>query len=340
MVTLLNCFAHEGHQKISKNIVGHNGLKYQQVEAWGVENLKKVFIKNCQGIVTDSKGRIILLTDDQRNNIIIMNSEGKLIKHWTLNLNKTHGLSITKDKDGKEVLFITDNGGGEYSVFKTDLDGKVLMKLGYPKESGKYKRRQQYRPATVLCADNGDFYVLDGYGLSYIIQYNHKGEYIRIFGGNIGKGDAQLLKWGPHGGVIDNRDPKKATLLIACSDRQRLKRFSMTGDYIETIPLPGANPRDIVIHNDHLFIPHLSSNWPKQRNVPGYVSILDKDDKVVSNIGGTKPKYEKETLQKMEHLGETFMHPHALTMDKDGNLYVAQWMSKGSWPLKFVPVKK
>jgi len=46
---------------------------------------------------------------------------------------------------------------------------------------------------------NGDIYVGDGYGSSYILQYNSKGEYIRTFGGP-GKEAGQLLC--PHGIIL------------------------------------------------------------------------------------------------------------------------------------------
>jgi peptidylamidoglycolate lyase len=319
--------------------LGHNGIHYLQVKDWGIENLKKVHVKNCQGMVTDSKGQLILLTDDPRNNIIIFNPQGIIINQWTLNLKRPHGLTVFIEKSGREVLFITDNGGKADAVFKTTMDGKVLMKLGYPKESGKYQSARQYKPSAVLVADNGDFYVLDGYGANFIVQYDKDGKFIRIFGGTIGVGDAKLKKWGPHGGAIDYRNPDKPVLLIDCSDQQYLKRFSMDGNYIDKIPLPGTSPRDIFIHGDKLYIPHLGSDWPKQRDAPGYISVLDKDNIVIANIGGSLPHYDHDHLLKMSHHGHTFMHPHALTMDKDGNLYVAQWMSKGTWPLKFSPVK-
>ena len=324
---------------MADDILGHNGIHYKQVKNWGQDNLKKVHIKNCQGMVTDSKGRLILLTDDPRNNIIIFDTEGKIISTWTLNLKNPHGLTVATI-DNQEILFITDNGGKQDAVFKTTLDGKVLMKLGYPKESGHYKSARQYKPSAVLVAKNGDFYVLDGYGINYIIQYDKNGKFIRIFGGNIGEGDARLKKWGPHGGAIDYRNPEKPILLIACSDQQYLKRFTMDGKYIDKILLPGTSPRDIFIKEDKLYIPHLGSDWPKKRDAPGYVSVLDKNNKVIANIGGSFPHYHDGKLDKMTHEGHTFIHPHALTMDKDGNLYVAQWMSKGTWPLKFTPVTK
>jgi peptidylamidoglycolate lyase len=335
---LFSCSTQHHTHKIEGPRLGSGGERYVLVEGWGVNNLKEVFIKNCNGLVIDGEQRLILLVDDPRNNVIIFDRQGKIIKTWTLNLKNAHGLAVTKEGD-KEVLFITDNGAGGH-VYKTTLDGKVLMKLAYPKNTGKYRSAREFRPSAVMPAANGDFYVLDGYGKNYVIQYSKKGKFIRIFGGDLGKGEAKIAKHGSHGGIIDNRDPKNPVIIIAGSDQNNLKRFTLAGKYINTIPMPGSNPRDICIYQDKLYIPHLSSNWPKEQNAPGYVSVLDKDNRVIANIGGLEPKYEKGQLQKMTHHGHTFKHPHAVTMDKEGNLYVAQWLSGKTWPLKFIRVKK
>jgi peptidylamidoglycolate lyase len=39
-------------------------------------------------------------------------------------------------------------------------------------------------------------------------------------------------------------------------------------------------------------------------------------------------------LQPMKHTEEVFRHPHDLCIDQDGSLYVAQFASGNTWPLK------
>ncbi len=330
------CMGQACAQRDGSHILGSDGERFSLVEGWGVDNLEHVYVNNCNGLVIDGEQRLFMLVDDPRNNVVIFDRQGTLMKTWTLDLKSPHGLSILREGD-REVLFITENGGTGI-VLKTTLDGEVLMEVPYPGHTDHYASRDEYRPSDVLNAPNGDFYVLDGYGKSYIIQYNKDGEFVRIFGGDIGEGDAQLAKYGPHGGVVDTRDPENPVLVIACSDQNHLKRFTLEGEYIDTIKMPGANPREIFIFQDKLYIPHLGSDWPAQRDAPGYVSVLDKDYKVISNIGGTSPHYKDGTLERMTHDGDTFIHPHAVTMDVEGNLYVAQWNSQKTWPLKFLRV--
>lgn len=57
----------------------------------------------------------------------------------------------------------------------------------------------------------------------------------------------------------------------------------------------------------------------------GFVTILDKNNKVVSNIGGNKPLYINGKLKKMQQTERIFKHAHDVCVDNDGNLYICQW---------------
>ena len=81
-------------------------------------------------------------------------------------------------------------------------------------------------------------------------------------------------------------------MILALSDQQKMKRFKLDGTWLDTKSFPGSNPRDVVFHRDHLFVHHLGDNWPKDRNAPGYISVLDRDLKVVANLGGSAPRYD------------------------------------------------
>jgi len=61
---------------------------------------------------------------------------------------------------------------------------------------------------------------------------------------------------------------------------------------------------------------------------------LDKDNKVVSNIGGTEPQYVDGKLQPMKQGDKIFKNPHDVCVDRDENLYVAQWASGKVYPYK------
>lgn len=309
-------------------VLGQGDFKYRVVPDWiGLSVTSKTQIRNCHGIVEDKAGHLVLLTDHVKNNTIIFDKGGKLVGLWTLDFPGAHGLSIVTEgegKDGREVLFITDTRLGR--VVKTTLDGEVLERWGWPEDSGKYDNAKQYRPSWTLHKDNGEFFVLDGYGKDYIQHFNQDGKQVNLFGGQEGG----ITHWGPHGGMYDDDG-----LLIAMSDQQYLMKLNDAGEEQWRVQLPGGNPRQIKRVGDHYFVAHLADNWPKDRDSPGFVSVLDKELKVVANIDGKTPQYGDDgKLQKMSALGKVFKHPHDLCVGKDGSLYVAQFMSGGTFPIK------
>ena len=250
-------------------VLGQGKFRYRPVLGWGVLD-EKTPVKNCSAMVTDAQGRIILLTDHTSNNVIIYNKDGQLLKKWGTQFRGAHGLQIVKEQD-REVLFITDLALNR--VFKTTLDGEVLMEITYPKSTGKYKSAKEFRPSWTLHLANGDFLVLDGYGKDYIMRYNCKGKLLNYFGGPEGG----IAHWGPHGGVVDSRGKGDPELVIAMSDQQSIKRLSLDEKLIEEIHLPGSNPRMIQIVDEYIFVPHLADNWPKDRRSQGYISVLDSE---------------------------------------------------------------
>src|SRR3982751_5830545 len=216
-------------------VYGHNGMKYQMDVKWGTLDSSKYPVNDCHEMVQDSKGRILLLTNETKNNVIIYDKGGKLITTWGTTYPGAHGLTLFNE-NGTEVLFICDNN--RHQVIKTTIDGKELMVLDYPKETGMYAKAEEYIPTETAIAANGDIYVADGYGKDFIIQYNHKGEYIRHFGG---RGEREKFLKNAHGVCIDTRDKEKEPVLIVTSREQNaFKRYTMKGEFIDTISLPGA----------------------------------------------------------------------------------------------------
>ena len=305
--------------------LGQGDFKYRVVPEWGM--VGGVQIKNCHGIVQTNDGHTVLVVDHVKNNVIIYDAKGQLANKWTLDFPGAHGLSIVTEgegKDAREVLYITDIRLGK--VVKTTLAGEVLERWGWPEDSGKYDHAKQYRPSWTLHKPDGEFFVLDGYGKDYIQHFDAQGKQINLFGGQEGG----ITHWGPHGGIYDNDG-----LLIAMSDQQYLMQLSDTGEEKFRVQLPGGNPRQIQRAGDHYFVAHLADNWPKDRASPGYVSILDKDFKVVANLDGNAPQYnDAGKLQKMSAKGNVFTHPHDLCVGKDGSVYVAQFLSGGTFPIK------
>ncbi len=317
------------NSKMKDRIIGHNSHRYRVIEGWGVLDAGKNPVNDCHEMVEDASGRLILLTNETKNNVLIYDKSGKLLEVWGTSYPGAHGLTLA-DEGGEQFLFITDTERNQ--VVKTDLKGRVLMKLDYPRESGVYDFPGQYKPTeTAVHPATGDIYIADGYGSNYITKYNAKGEYITHFGG---PGDTDDTFRCCHGIVIDTRQDKSG-LIITNRSHMQLKRFTLDGVYQSTIEVPGSFICRPVIHGDHTYAAVYRST-SEQYPFSGYITILDGNDKVVSTPGGTEPVYKngKLTEQRKDTSFTDFMHPHDVCVDRDENIYVPQWASKRTYPVK------
>jgi len=313
-------------KSLDQKVVGHGNYKYRVDKDWGAQDSSKIPVKDCHEMVQDANGRLILLTNETANNIIVYDKSGKVLTTWGEEFPGAHGLTITLE-GGEEFLFITDYE--RHKVFKTTLDGKILMSLDYPRETGVYEKAEQYKPTEVAVAPNGDFYVADGYGLDYIIQYNYKGEYIRHFGG---KGDGEKQFDTAHGVCLDLRNKDNPVLLITSRSKQEFKRFSLDGKHLSTVKIPGSWMCRPVIDGDELYFAVIVSKtwWAYD----GYVILLDQSNKIISAPGGSKPIYNEGSLKEIKYDGSTFLNPHDVCVDDEKNLYIPQWYSGRTYPVK------
>ncbi|MCG2587593.1 hypothetical protein [Rhodohalobacter sulfatireducens] len=315
--------------KLEDTILGHGDFQYRVHQEWGNLDPENTPVKNCHEMVLDSQGRLIMITDEVQNNIIIYDKSGKLLESWGDQFPGGHGLTLF-DEGGEDVLFITD-----YSlekVFKTTTDGRMLMTIGHPNTIGVYGEEDPFRPTETAIAPNGDIYVADGYGSQFILQYDSDGNFIRKFGG---AGDEDHLFSTAHGVAIDDRSGTP-TLLCTSRGHNSFKRFTMDGEYLETIFLPGAFVCRPVIDDGNIYSGVCWSRlrYLNQTDNSGFVTILNDQNRVVSNPGGTQPEYENGELQLMVQENPLFNHCHDVCVDEDKNLYVCQWNAGQTYPIK------
>lgn len=315
-----------------ETILGHNKKRYRINTKWSQVSAAQYPVKDCHEMVQDKLGRIILLTNETKNNVLIYDKSGKMISSWGHEYPGAHGLTLFNE-NGTDVLFICDNE--LHRVIKTTVDGRVLLQLDYPKEISTYSKADEYIPTETAIAPNGDIYVADGYGKDMIIQYDYEGKYIRHFGGR-GTGDEFLIN--AHGICIDDRDKNNPCLVVSSRQQNAFKRYTLDGKYINTIPLPGAWVCRPVIKGDYLYAAVLQTNT-RQGEQSGYILILDKNYKVISNIGGNLPAYNNGVPDEMYQTIKVFQYPHDVCIDDEENLYVAQWNSGKVYPYKLSPVQ-
>lgn len=321
-------------------VLGHGSHTYRVVPDWGTLDPAKYPIVNCHAMVQTRDGLLHTLCDGVRNNFLVYNQAGALQKAWGTEYPGAHGLEIS-DENGQEFFFVVDGGwmvrgdDGRASrevgrVTKITSDGKHVFTLGSPATIGAYEPGDRFQPCDCAIGPNGDIYVADGYGSQWVLQYDHNGKFIRKFGG------PSLLN-SCHGISIDARDPKKPTLVIASRSANQIKWFSLDGEYLSTLDLPGAYAGQVVFQGEYGYT---GVCWSKEngkgKKLPnsGFICIFDKDNRVISNPGGCEPVYTNGKLQGMHQVGNTFMHVHDVCIDDEGSIYALQWNAKGAYPIK------
>ncbi|WPU92273.1 twin-arginine translocation signal domain-containing protein [Mucilaginibacter sabulilitoris] len=335
--------------KSDDQTIGQGGFTYKADKNWAKISVNSNPLANCHEMVQDSKGRLIMLGDHTNNNILIFDKSGKLLDYWGTSLPGGHGLSISKE-GGEDFLLLTDCGwaldrtGANYGqsgqVLKTTLDGKLIFAIGHPRTIGIYKDDEPFKPTETAVAPNGDIYVADGYGSDYIIQYNSKGQYIRHFGGhhNANK-DHNLVN--AHGVSVDTRDKNNPTLICTSREENCFKIFTLDGKFIKKIDMPGMYVCRAVINDSNIYagVCWSKNAEGKRFDYSGFVTVLDADNKVVSNPGGAAPVYKNGVLQQtLQASNPIFQHGHDVCVDEDKNVYVCQWNAYHTAPVKLTRV--
>ncbi|WP_126970990.1 NHL repeat-containing protein [Gynurincola endophyticus] len=315
----------------NNDIIGHNGFRYRINREWGNLDRNRYPVKDCHEMVMDSRKRLIMLTNETKNNILIYDKSGKLLETWGNRFPGGHGLTL-HNENGEEYLYITDFELGE--VYKTTLKGDILLTIRHPKFIGQYKDCDRFLPTETCIGPNGDIYIADGYGSQYILQYTSKGEFIRKFGGDSFIYDDKFKQ--VHGIALDTRDADNPVLI--CSERVKncFKRFTLDGRYIDSIYMPGAYLSRPVIDGENIYAGVCYSALKHHMLTlnSGFVTILDKNNKVISNPGGTEPVYITDEPELMVQNKPVFKHCHDVCIDDEKNIYVCEWNAGGVYPTK------
>ena len=320
----LSCTAMKipAYRPATDGLVGHGDFRYKVHHDW--QQRRDLPVKDCHEMVQVPDGRLFLLTNHTANNVVIYDRSGKVLDTWGDRYPGAHGLSLAMEGE-TPFLWITDEK--RHQVYKCTLDGRELLTLDWPKESGYYTSAEEYKPTETTMAPDGSIYVADGYGKCYVHRYSAAGEYMESFGG---KGEGPALFDCNHGVTLDTRT-LEPTLLVTSRTKQEFKRFTLDGRHLETYPTPGMWICRPVIQGDHTYFAVIvTDTW---YSYDGFVAILDKNMRLVSAPGASAPTYAdgKLTTPKSDEL--TFMNPHDVCVDADENLYVPQWYSGRTYPV-------
>jgi sugar lactone lactonase YvrE len=309
-----------------KPILGEGDHKYEVTHDWG-ELPASIKYGNTHGVCEDSQGHIYVHhtvngASESHDTMVVFDPKGRFVRSWGKEfIGGAHGLTL--NREGKdEFLYLCDTKRG--IMVKTTLKGEEVYTLGYPKESEAYKtldkdgKPPKYSPTNLAIAPNGDIYIGDGYGSSYINQYNKKGEYIRTFGGGKTKNEGDLNC--PHGIVMDRRG-NTPMLLVADRTNKRLQYFTLEGKHHSFAGGVKSPCHFDQFKNGDLLIPDLEAR----------VTLLDKDNKVILHLGEDDSGKERELRKqpREKFISGKFICPHGACFDHKGNIFVVEWVEVG-----------
>lgn len=305
-------------------VLGEGTHRYEVIHDWG-ELPAGIAYGNTHGVVEDSQGRIYVhhtvhSTSERPDSMVVFDPQGKFVKSWGKEFKGgAHGLHIRKE-GSQEFLYLCDTS--RCIVVKATLDGEEVLNLGYPEQSEAYKpdadgKKKAYKPTNLAIAPNGDIYVADGYGSSYVNVYDAKGSYKFTFGG---KGADPGRLDSPHGIMIDTRG-KTPIVLVADRTNRRLQMFDLKGQHLG---FSGGVLLPCHFHerNGEVVIPDLAAR----------VTVLDRNNKVVAQLGDDSLRNTWSADRKKprpEFTAGKFVCPHGACFDHEGNIFVTEWVEVG-----------
>ncbi len=239
------------------------------------------------------------------NCIIVVNANGDIVERWTQwdkMLRRPHAVYISPYDPEKRVWIVDDY---RHSIFVFSNDGKRLLQtIGEPNVHAA-DDKHFYRPTFMAWLPDGTFFVADGYANTRVVKFNKDGKFLMAWGqaGVAGKETRPGYFNNVHGIAVD---PQTRRVFVNDRANHRVQVFDEDGKYLNEWSF-GPPPSDI-----HLFI--ITGDrylWAADR---GTSKMLKYD-------------LEGNFLYSWGTWGEFpggFWGVHGLSVDQEGNFYVAE----------------
>jgi peptidylamidoglycolate lyase len=304
---------------------------YTPVANW-LKPVRPGYLERGDSVFVESKDRIIYTTDNEfpewkdngedapptpsglpssdKHFIMILDANGNVVeewKQWQKLFVSPHGVQISP-YDPERNIWIVDRDGSQ--IFKFSHDGKkILLTLG---ERGVIANDDTHfgRPADLVFAPDGSFYVADGYANTRVIKFDKDGK--RLFSwGTPGSGPGQF-KVEVHDVALD----PKGRVFVADRGNDRIQIFDQNGKYLDQW--------DSITKPSFIWIAKNGYVWVVV-GVDNRIAKYDLTGKLLTywgTYGLTQGKFDD---------------PHRLSVDSSGNLYVAVYSDRKVGLEKFLP---
>jgi hypothetical protein len=311
-------------------ILGAGDHQYQWIDNWAKLPDGKKF-GNTHAVVVLADGRVLIHNASPTGDATcVFDPSGKFITSWGKKYaGGAHGMDL-RTENGKEFLYLAPTS--MHRVYKTTVDGDELLDLHYPAAArdvkddhviADYKGPNKFVPTFVAVppesvSPDGDFYVTDGYGSSYVHRYDGKGDYLQSWGG-LGKDPGKLNC--PHGIWCDTRTDGQPMIVVADRSNVRLQWFTLDGKLIKMKTDDLRAPCHFDQRGTDLLVPDLK----------GRVTLLDGDNKLICHLGDNpdESKRGNNGVKLADTRPGEFCTPHSARFDADGNIFVVEWLPYG-----------
>ena len=191
---------------------------------------------DTHGLAQDKAGRIYVshtvgANSEKKDAIVVFGPDGKFLSSWGERFaGGGHGLDL-REENGVEYLYHCDVN--RRKLAKTTLDGTLVWEVGAPlaakaRDQACYANEGEWNPTNVCFAPDGDVFVGDGYGKSFVHRFGADGAWKATL---TTPGSAAGETSCPHGLWVDARKGEP-TLLVADRGNHRLQRFTLDGKHL------------------------------------------------------------------------------------------------------------
>ena len=312
-------------------IVGEGEHRYECDHGWG-QVPGHIHWFETHGVAIDKAGLIyvkhragdrIVPVASAQDTIVVFDPDGRFVRSFGKEYHGGgHGIDI-REENGAEFLYLSCMMPVDL-VVKTDLKGKVVWRKDRKDFALCHKyddAKASFAPTNIAFSPDGGFYVADGYGSNYVHRFDKDANYVSTWGGE-GTGVGQFRT--PHGSWLDDRKGHEPAIVVADRANARLQYFDLDGKPLR-IDHGVSFPAHFDIRGDVLLVPDLHAR----------ITLMDKDNKVITHLGydsawtakvldGFKMRSQPSTW-----VDGRFIHPHDACFDRDGNIFVTEWVATG-----------
>ena len=258
----------------------------------------------------------------------VYSPDGNLVKYWAGEPG-TFRNPHTVRFDNAGGLWLVDSR--THTVRKFTSDGKVLLTVGTPDESGEDATHLN-QPNDVAIAPNGDLYVSDGYGNDRVAVFDKSGKFIRAWG-KLGSAPGEFSQ--PHSIALDS----KGRVYVADRNNVRIQIFDSKGKFLtewKNIITPWAL---WITKDDEIWVcgasPTLWAEIPAKQEA---LATPPKDQVIMrfDTEGRLKQFWSVPKGQQGKEQPGDLNWVHSMAVGADGSLYFGDVQGKRAQ--KFVPV--